>query len=108
MRHARCYLVAALLLGALVAVQALLSSSAEAQDKEKAKVDPPNVNWEYKVFNAGGGQGDPINEGKMEEALNKLGNEGWECVGTVSEVQGAKAGPPIWTKAVLIFKRPKR
>lgn len=101
-----------LLVAALVAVPVLLWGSAFAQDKGRDKEATSPVKWEYKVIRAGGGDGDSIVEGKMEEALNNLGKEGWECVGTVSDVGGGNSRVgvqgPNWTRAVLICKRPKR
>lgn len=53
----------------------------------------PAVKWEYKVIKFY-----DINAGReMEGKLNTLGEEGWECVSTVSESRGA------W--AVVILKR---
>ena len=113
MRHARFYFPAAFLLAVLFAIPVLLWGSAFAQDKGKEKPAAAPVKWEYKVISpAGGARQIQIDEGKMEEALNNLGKEGWECVGTVSEVMGGDSGvgrqQPNWTRAVLIFKRAKQ
>jgi hypothetical protein len=77
---------------------------AGAQDKEK--VAAPAVKWEYKIVKAES-KGRAIDMAKTEDAMNKLGEEGWECVATISDVHG---GEPqgIMTDAVLICKRPKR
>ena len=95
-----------LLLAVLVVVSVLLWGTACAQDKGKEKVTAPNVKWEYKVL-----QSEPVgvrvDADKMEKDLHKLGQDGWECVGTVSEVYGPKGGPNT-TRALLICKRPKQ
>ncbi len=75
---------------------------AEAQEKEKEKA----VKWEYKVVRPESNRRD-VAEDKMEKLLNKLGEEGWECTGTVSEVVGSEV-QGTWTHAVVILKRPKR
>jgi hypothetical protein len=61
----------------------LLGVGAQAfvQDKGKEKAARPVVKWEYKVVNI---EGDPT---KMEDALNKLGEQGWEYVGTVRTIK---------------------
>jgi hypothetical protein len=76
-----------------------------AEDKKDVPARPA-VKWEYKVIRAESSRRN-IAEDKMESALNKLGEEGWECAGTVSEVTGSDV-QGTWTKAVLILKRPKR
>lgn len=85
-----------------------------AQDKNKEKITRPEVKkewmdlpmkkWEYKVVHV------ERDQAKMEEALNKLGEQGWEYVGTVSWVGAVRSGaanPPIHTEAYFICKRPK-
>ena len=37
---------------------------------------------------------------KMEELLNRAGEEGWECVGTVSRV--TRSGPSLATEETLM------
>jgi hypothetical protein len=62
------------------------------------------VKWEYKVLTApqiGGGHVDPQ---KLEETLNKLGEDGWECAGTLRD--GA-TGPNQVLLNHVILKRPK-
>jgi hypothetical protein len=106
MNRSRFCFPAALLLAVLVVVSVLLWGTACAQDKGKEKVTAPNVKWEYKVL-----QSEPVgvrvDADKMEKDLHKLGQDGWECVGTVSEVYGPKGGPNT-TRALLICKRPKQ
>ena len=77
---------------------------AAAQEKKDVPARPA-AKWEYKVVRPEGDRR-AVAEGKMEAALNKLGEEGWECVGTVGEVTGT-AQQGTWTNAVLICKRPK-
>jgi hypothetical protein len=76
---------------ALFLATAFFWRSAFAHENSKTKAD---VQWEYKVI-------DPDdNPTKIEEALNKVGKEGWECVSTVS--RGPDRGPH------LICKRAKK
>jgi hypothetical protein len=80
-----------------------------AQDK-KGEPARPVMKWEYKIVvpsEIGATEGREIKGDKMEAALNKLGAEGWECVGTVSEVTGSTQ-QGTWTRATLICKRPKQ
>jgi hypothetical protein len=61
--------------------------------------------WEYKLMVLA--DDDPANE----KQLNKLGDEGWELVGTASSVSSEARGQgsaPIRTQVRLIFKRPKK
>ncbi len=103
MNRKRVLLSAVGLLATLAAAWSALGPAA-AQDK---KGDParPAARWEYKVVRPEGGRRD-VSEDRMAAALNKLGEEGWECVGTVGEVTGSEA-QGTWTKAVLILKRPR-
>jgi hypothetical protein len=68
--------------------------------------DRGSVKWEYKVIRAESTLR-RIDTDKTEEALNKLGQDGWECVGTISEVSGAQAKGML-THGILICKRAKR
>ena len=108
MNRVRFYCPAALLRGALFVSVSSFPGPVFAEDKGKGKVAPPVVKWEYKVIKA---QDDPA---MMEDALNKLGEEGWECVGTVSRVFGGGGGgrdrgaSPLQSGAHLICKRPKQ
>jgi hypothetical protein len=68
----------------------LLWAPVHAQDKSART----RTQWEYKVVQVAD------NEAKIEETLNKLGMEGWECITTAS--RGPDRGPH------LICKRPKR
>lgn len=96
---------------ALVLVAVVIWTPASAQDKEKPA--RPLVKWEYKIVQspltqppadgAGGPFSRRLDAKKLEEDLNKLGEEGWECVGTVSEPIG-KGGA---TRAYVLCKRPK-
>jgi hypothetical protein len=110
MKHPRLYSLAALLCVTLIAVSVLLFGSASAQDEGKNKEAAPKVKWEYKVIRVGEFDR-PIDEKKTEAALNDLGNEGWECIATVSEVRArgsSKGVSSIWTEAVMTFKRLKK
>ena len=78
----------------------------KAKEEKGAGVPAPVPKWEYKVIRAESIRRE-VAEDKMEAGLNKLGEEGWECVGAVGEVTGSEA-QGTWTKAVLILKRPKR
>lgn len=57
------------------------------------------VKWEYKILTATRA----IDIQKLEEALNKLGEDGWECAGTFSDMtlEGI-------SRRHVILKRPKR
>jgi len=105
-----CFCIpAALLVVAVSSVTSLLWSSAFAQDAGKGKVTAIHHKWEYKVVRE---STDPntseVDTKKFETAVNRLGEEGWECVGTVSEVRGGGPGRANSTDAVLIFKRPNK
>jgi hypothetical protein len=54
----------------------VIRESAFAQDKSKEKEVRPAVKWEYKVIHA------KDNSTKIEEELNKLGEDGWELTST--------------------------
>jgi Domain of unknown function (DUF4177) len=68
----------------------------------KNKVARAAVKWEYKVLTSPR-IGDAIDTQKLEETLNKLGEDGWECAGTLSEVRGEGA-----VNRYVILKRPKQ
>jgi hypothetical protein len=93
---------------AFFALALALWSGHDSPAQEKGKgVGPPLPKWEYKVTALG------TDEKATEKELNKLGDEGWELVGTPSETSargtatGGGAGT-ISTKVQLIFKRPKQ
>lgn len=98
-------LLPAVALAVSLAVVCSFFGPVAAQDKKDVPA-PPAVKWEYKVIRPES-KGRDVAEDKMATALNKLGEEGWECVGTVGEVTGTNV-QGTWTKAVLILKRPKR
>ena len=62
----------------------------------------PIPKWEYKVTDFGG------DDKAVEEELNKLGDEGWELVGTPTRTSGGGDGRVARSKVSLVFKRPKR
>lgn len=105
MNRARFCVPVVLLLGAIFAIVAFLWVPAFAQDKDK-KVARPPVKWEYK-FIATETKGPFFDADKTEETLNKLGNEGWEFVGTISDAPGAATGKTRM-RVHLICKRPKQ
>jgi hypothetical protein len=73
-----------------------------AQEKGRAAF-PPLPKWEYKVMALGG------DDQATEKELNKLGDEGWELVGTPGVTSStAGSGGTVSTKVRLIFKRPKQ
>jgi hypothetical protein len=92
----------------LAFVSALGSSRAQdKEDKGKAVIPTaPVPKWEYKVALLG------EDDATAEKELNKLGEEGWELVGTPSRVSsgstGSGAAGAVSTKVRLIFKRPKK
>jgi hypothetical protein len=76
-----------------------LWAPALAQDKGKEKAVRAAAKWEYKVIRS---EYDPK---KIENALNKVGEEGWECFGTIGpHPLGGFGGTPV----DLICKRSKQ
>jgi hypothetical protein len=71
---------------------------AVAQEKGKEKVVRPSVKWEYKVIHANRSR----DLDKLEEVLNKLGDDGWELVA----IEAGHIPPPV-TPGRYVFKRPK-
>lgn len=63
------------------------------------------MNWEYKQLNVPAGDG-------MDEALNALGEDGWELVAwypvTVQQRITIGGGQGQMSLVVCMFKRPKR
>lgn len=106
MKRMRNVLPLAIVLAALGIGGSLLLGPALAQEKDKDKVASPTVKWEYKVHTALHTIGS-IDTQKLEEALNELGKHGWECAGTLSEVNGGLSKQPIQTRGLVILKRPK-
>jgi hypothetical protein len=112
--------VLAILFALGVACWSELASSAQEKAKEEkeekgkgvipAIVGPPPSKWEYKIM--------PLvrDDQQAEQEMNKLGDEGWELVGTTNSVsssvrQGPGPGGPggaVSTRSRLIFKRPKK
>lgn len=83
-----------------------LGSAAQEKGKEEKGVTvrgPDSPKWEYKITLWAGDE--------SQKDMNKLGDEGWELVGTTSDVsspgrnQGSSA---INTQVRLIFKKPKK
>ena len=88
-------------------VGTMLWSNTYADDAGKGKPVTSTLKWEYKVISESTQPTVGLNTKKIEGSLNNLGEEGWECVGTVSEVKGGISEANL-TNAVLIFKRPKK
>ncbi|WP_411963672.1 DUF4177 domain-containing protein [Haloferax sp. YSMS24] len=60
--------------------------------------------WEYKIVRTADGGLFSGDTAPMEDALDSLGDEGWELVDTISDSRGASAGSG---QTALVFKRPK-
>lgn len=97
----------ALLLLTVGMVGSRVWTSAFAQDGTHANFAALAPRWEYKVirFPSPGG-GVSVDAQQMEADINRLGEDGWECTGTVSDV-GRGFNQFNKTDAVLIFKRPR-
>ena len=93
------WLAVALSLLAVLAVVLLLREPAAAQN------NAARAKWEYKVVYV---SHKPFAKG-MEDDLNKLGEDGWELVGTVSRIEdrGGNFGG-MRSSAEVIFKRSKQ
>jgi hypothetical protein len=73
-----------------------------AQEKDKAA---PAARWEYRVV------GLAENDQEAEDALNKLGDEGWDLAGTAGEVSARpvpQGSGRVSTRVRLVLKRPKK
>lgn len=103
----RLILVAALfVLGA--ACWSGLSFAAQEKGKEDKGVTvrgPDSPKWEYKIAELS------EDDKASEKEMNKLGDEGWELVGTTSNVSAPRSGQgssKISTQVRLVFKKPKK
>ena len=85
--------------GALFVAGALSQGIAATAGKEKA--GRPAVKWEYKAITL---LHDTI---KIQDALNKVGTDGWECVGVTSTAFGGQERPR-GGQVLVICKRPKQ
>jgi hypothetical protein len=94
----RFWFMLAVSLAGLFVAASLYKNAAIAQDTSKP--ERPKTKWEYKVVPAGN------DSEKMEETLNKLGEDGWEYVGTVAWVGGPRGGV-VPGPNFMICKRPK-
>jgi len=94
--------VTVVVLAVLFGTGTFLKEMAFAQERGKDKAAVAAIKWEYKIITMSKNMTD------AEQALNKLGQDGWECAGTTSEVTGGGQGPPNMTTVRLIFKRPKQ
>lgn len=108
MKRAHIYIPVAMLFFTVGSVGTMLWSNAFAQDASKEKIAPPNVKWEYKVVSEITQPVLGLNAMSIEGSLNLLGQEGWECIGTIGEVKGGGSNEGNMTNAVLIFKRLKK
>ena len=81
-----------------------LSSPSSAQEKkgEPVVAAPAVPKWEYKIVML------DADNAQAEKEINKLGDEGWELVGTASDTVANPGGGRISTKVKLFFKRPKK
>lgn len=95
-------LLAVLMLAGVVGAFALLWGPGFAQDKG---ITPPpaKIRWEYKVVEVSGTRVDRV---ELENALNKLGEDGWEAMGTIGEV--TIPGKAITSRGLVICKRQKK
>lgn len=107
MKLTTAYVPVALLLFGVGSMGALCWNHAFAQDGSHANFAALAPRWEYKVirFQSPGG-GVSVDAQQMEADINRLGEDGWECTGTVSDV-GRGFNQFNKTDAVLIFKRPR-
>ena len=108
MKRARIYIPFALLFFTVGTVVTMFWGNAFAQDAGKGKIAPPNTKWEYKVVSEITQPILGLNAKSIESSLNLLGQEGWECIGTIGEVKGGGSNEGNMTNAVLIFKRLKK
>lgn len=80
-------------------------TNAFAQDGSHANFAVLAPRWEYKVVRfPAPGAGELLDTNGLEDTINRLGEDGWECTGTISEVGGG-VNQFNKTNAVLIFKR---
>ena len=120
-RSYRLFVLAVLFALGVACWSELPSSAQEKPKEEKAKeerdkgvipaaVGAAPLKWEYKIMPLG------RDDQQAEQEMNKLGDEGWELVGTPSSVSSSvRPGPgpggpggAISTRSRLIFKRPKK
>jgi len=95
MSVSRALVPAALMIALLLACLAFLWAPVAAQEKDK--IAPVALKWDKVI--------EGVRADRMEEELNALGMNGWECVATVSQVEGRGQ---LNTRGILICKRPKR
>lgn len=84
--HPSCYIVAAI---AMIAGSFAFPSRADQSTRPR---------WEYKILSSA-----YADEKARTEALNTLGNEGWELTG----VSDSHENSTTFTRTVLYFKRPR-
>lgn len=107
MKLTTAYVPVALLLCGVGSMGALCWNHAFAQDGSRANFATLAPRWEYKVIRfQAPGAGELLDTNGQEDTINRLGEEGWECTGTISEVGGG-VNQFNKTNAVLIFKRLK-
>ena len=100
----RLFAVAALLVGCIVAWSGM-NSPAQEKAKGVGIAPAPVPKWEYKLTTLS-----ELDE-NAEKELNKLGEEGWELVGSPSVVSARpqpQGSAGTSTKVKLIFKRAQR
>jgi hypothetical protein len=108
MNRVRLYLPIILAIGASFIVASLVWRPAAAQ--EKAKAPQAQLIWEYKVIHPPRVDGRTYYDyEKLRDELNKMGQQGWELTGTISDVSGGgNKGQGIYTGVTLICKRLKQ
>lgn len=100
---AQLLLPLACVLAVITVASAIFWGPVSAQEKDKGAQNP--LKWEYKLVLT---RSEPhLSVGEIEENLNKLGAEGWDCVATLNDVRGGGKGPTT-TQGILICKRPKK
>ena len=105
-----------LILGALFVGDMVLRGTAQEQGKDKPAA--AGARWEYKVLVFSGvkgkkgapaavfgGQQPRLPLDQMEQELNHLGKDGWECVAATS-FDGSPSMSPFASGVHLILKRP--
>lgn len=107
MKLTTAYVPVALLLCGVGSMGALCWNHVFAQDGTRANFATLAPRWEYKVVRfPAPGAGELLDINQLEDTTNRLGEDGWECTGTISEVGGG-VNQFNKTNAVLIFKRLK-
>jgi hypothetical protein len=86
----------------IVALYAVVSQSARGQVAAVAN----QAQWEYKVIDES--QGAHGGAASIQNALTKLGRDGWELCDSTSDVFSQSANSQFQTRLYFILKRPKQ